>query len=180
MSLVDTFHRAHLERQLRIARAGARQAQRRAAVAECVADVIADAPVRPQRHVSAPDGWVERQIERFKEPWFQIVEGPSMAGDRKSPEIKTIIRTVARHYRVSIFDLLSHRRTANIVRPRQIAMYLCKEMTLRSLPEIGRRFSGRDHTTVLHAVRKVAVLVQRNADFARDVEEVCRKCEVPE
>jgi chromosomal replication initiator protein len=55
-------------------------------------------------------------------------------------------------------DLLSSRRTAVVVKPRQIAMYLAKTLTLRSLPEIGRRFGGRDHTTVLHAVRKIESL----------------------
>ena len=66
---------------------------------------------------------------------------------------------VARQYNVSRSDLLSSRRTANVVRPRQVAMYLAKTLTLRSLPEIGRRFGGRDHTTVLHAVRKIEALV---------------------
>ena len=66
---------------------------------------------------------------------------------------------VARHYNVSKADLLSSRRTRTIVRPRQIAMYLAKVLTPRSLPEIGRRFGGRDHTTVLHAVRKIEGLI---------------------
>ncbi len=76
--------------------------------------------------------------------------------DPKRVRIEDIQRTVARQYNVSRADLLSARRTANVVRPRQIAMYLAKTLTLRSLPEIGRRFGGRDHTTVLHAVRKIA------------------------
>jgi chromosomal replication initiator protein len=65
---------------------------------------------------------------------------------------------------------LSSRRTANVVRPRQVAMYLAKTMTLRSLPEIGRRFGGRDHTTVLHAVRKIEGLVGSDASLAEEVE----------
>jgi chromosomal replication initiator protein len=73
----------------------------------------------------------------------------------KRVKIEDIQRTVARHYNVSRADMLSSRRTANVVRPRQVAMYLAKLLTLRSLPEIGRRFGGRDHTTVLHAVRKI-------------------------
>ena len=73
----------------------------------------------------------------------------------KRVKIEDIQRAVARHYNVSRADMLSSRRTANVVRPRQIAMYLAKTLTLRSLPEIGRRFGGRDHTTVLHAVRKI-------------------------
>ena len=73
----------------------------------------------------------------------------------KRVKIEDIQRLVATHYNVSRTDILSTRRTANVVRPRQIAMYLSKVLTLRSLPEIGRRFGGRDHTTVLHAVRKI-------------------------
>ncbi len=69
--------------------------------------------------------------------------------------IEDIMKFVSRHYNVTRTDLLSARRTRTIVRPRQIAMYLAKTMTPRSLPEIGRRFGGRDHTTVLHAVRKI-------------------------
>ena len=73
----------------------------------------------------------------------------------KRVRIEDIQKLVATHYGLSRNDLMSSRRTANVVRPRQIAMYLSKVMTLRSLPEIGRRFGGRDHTTVLHAVRKI-------------------------
>jgi chromosomal replication initiator protein len=71
---------------------------------------------------------------------------------------------------VSRADLLSSRRTANVVRPRQIAMYLAKTLTLRSLPEIGRRFGGRDHTTVLHAVRKIEGLVSGDKVLAEEIE----------
>jgi chromosomal replication initiator protein len=84
--------------------------------------------------------------------------------------IEDIQRMVARHYNVSRSDLLSSRRTANVVRPRQIAMYLAKHLTLRSLPEIGRRFGGRDHTTVLHAVRKIETLVGNDTTLANEVE----------
>ncbi|WP_416356663.1 chromosomal replication initiator protein DnaA [Aureimonas phyllosphaerae] len=77
------------------------------------------------------------------------------AGGEKRVRIEDILKFVSRHYNVSRTDILSARRTRTIVRPRQIAMYLAKTMTPRSLPEIGRRFGGRDHTTVLHAVRKI-------------------------
>jgi len=73
----------------------------------------------------------------------------------KRVKIEDIQKRVASHYNVSRADLLSSRRTAAVVMPRQIAMFLAKALTLRSLPEIGRRFGGRDHTTVLHAVRKI-------------------------
>jgi chromosomal replication initiator protein len=88
----------------------------------------------------------------------------------KRVKIEDIQRIVARQYNVSRSDLLSSRRTANVVRPRQVAMYLAKTLTLRSLPEIGRRFGGRDHTTVLHAVRKIEHLVGSDAALADEIE----------
>jgi len=88
----------------------------------------------------------------------------------KRVRIEEIQRIVARHYNVSRSDLLSSRRTANVVRPRQIAMYLAKTLTLRSLPEIGRRFGGRDHTTVLHAVRKIEALIGTDNALAAEIE----------
>jgi chromosomal replication initiator protein len=88
----------------------------------------------------------------------------------KRVKIEDIQRVVARQYNVSRSDLLSSRRTANVVRPRQVAMYLAKTLTLRSLPEIGRRFGGRDHTTVLHAVRKIEGLVGNDMALAEEIE----------
>ena len=88
----------------------------------------------------------------------------------KRVKIEDIQKLVATHYKVSRADLLSSRRTATVVLPRQIAMYLSKSLTLRSLPEIGRRFGGRDHTTVLHAVRKIETLSGREATLAEELE----------
>ncbi|WP_457797405.1 chromosomal replication initiator protein DnaA [Methylocystis sp. S23] len=88
----------------------------------------------------------------------------------KRVKIDDIQKLVASHYNISRADILSSRRTANVVRPRQIAMYLSKQLTLRSLPEIGRRFGGRDHTTVLHAVRKIEELVAKDKSLAEVIE----------
>jgi len=93
----------------------------------------------------------------------------------KRVKIEDIQRIVARQYNVSRADLLSSRRTANVVRPRQVAMYLAKTLTLRSLPEIGRRFGGRDHTTVLHAVRKIENLVGSDTMLADEIEVLKRQ-----
>ena len=93
----------------------------------------------------------------------------------KRVKIEDIQRVVARQYNVSRADLLSSRRTANVVRPRQVAMYLAKTLTLRSLPEIGRRFGGRDHTTVLHAVRKIEGLVGNDTMLADEIEVLKRQ-----
>jgi chromosomal replication initiator protein len=84
--------------------------------------------------------------------------------------IEDIQKVIASHYNVSKHDLLSARRTRAIVRPRQIAMYLAKTMTPRSYPEIGKRFGGRDHTTVLHAVRKVEELAAADEALAQEIE----------
>jgi chromosomal replication initiator protein len=93
----------------------------------------------------------------------------------KRVRIEDIQRIVARQYNVSRADLLSSRRTANVVRPRQVAMYLAKVLTLRSLPEIGRRFGGRDHTTVLHAVRKIENLAGSDSALAEEIESLKRQ-----
>ena len=88
----------------------------------------------------------------------------------KRVKIEDIQKLVATHYNVSRADILSSRRTANVVRPRQIAMYLSKVLTLRSLPEIGRRCGARDHTTVLHAVRKIEGLTGSDRTLSDEVE----------
>ncbi|SCW78347.1 chromosomal replication initiator protein DnaA [Ancylobacter rudongensis] len=96
------------------------------------------------------------------------------SSEPKRVRVDDILRVVAKHYNVSRADILSQRRTANVVKPRQIAMYLAKMLTLRSLPEIGRRFGGRDHTTVLHAVRKIDGLVGTDRVLADEVETLKR------
>jgi chromosomal replication initiator protein len=96
----------------------------------------------------------------------------------KRVKIEDIQRVVARQYNVSRSDLLSSRRTANVVRPRQVAMYLAKTLTLRSLPEIGRRFGGRDHTTVLHAVRKIETLIGSDTALADEVDALKRQLQM--
>jgi chromosomal replication initiator protein len=88
----------------------------------------------------------------------------------KRVKIEDIQKLVATRYNVSRSDILSERRTAAVVKPRQIAMYLSKQLTLRSLPEIGRRFGGRDHTTVLHAVRKIEKAVGEDRSLNEEVE----------
>ncbi len=92
------------------------------------------------------------------------------AREPRRVRIEDIQKVVSRHFNVSRPDLLSSRRTRTIVRPRQIAMYLSKMMTPRSLPEIGRRFGGRDHTTVLHAVRKIEDLMSGDRALVDEVD----------
>lgn len=100
----------------------------------------------------------------------EILGPVSRTGEPRRVRIEDIQRIVARHYNVSKTELLSNRRTRTIVKPRQVAMYLAKVMTPRSLPEIGRRFGGRDHTTVLHAVRKIEGLSGEDRQLAQEIE----------
>jgi chromosomal replication initiator protein len=87
-------------------------------------------------------------------------------------KIEDILRIVSRHFGVSKGDLLSQRRHRSVVWPRQIGMYLAKQLTARSLPEIGRRFGNRDHTTVLHAIRKIDNELNGNTRLREELEEL--------
>jgi chromosomal replication initiator protein len=96
-------------------------------------------------------------------------------GPERRITVDEIQKAAAEHFSLRQADLLSERRTRAIARPRQIAMYLCKQLTTRSYPDIGRRFGGRDHTTVLHGVRKIEELMPKDDQIARDVEALIRK-----
>ncbi len=98
------------------------------------------------------------------------------ANDRRVT-IDEIQKRVAEHYNIRLADMHSARRARAVARPRQVAMYLAKQLTSRSLPEIGRKFGGRDHTTVMHAVRKVEELKTIDSGFADDVELLRRMLE---
>ncbi len=98
------------------------------------------------------------------------------ANDRRVT-IEEIQKRVAQHFNIRISDMHSARRARSVARPRQVAMYLAKQLTSRSLPEIGRKFGGRDHTTVMHAVKKVDELRDRDSGFAEDVELLRRMLE---
>ena len=91
--------------------------------------------------------------------------------------IEEIIRKVADHYNLRMTDLISARRARVIARPRQVAMFLSKMLTSKSLPEIGRRFGGRDHTTVIHAVKKIEELRQIDNQIDEEVEILRRMLE---
>lgn len=99
--------------------------------------------------------------------WFLVLASDPIP--RNFPSIREIQQAICDHFGVGLGDLMSSRRTADICRPRQIAYYLCKELTPRSLPEIARRFGGRDHTTVLYGVRKIGHLCPRDADLAHEI-----------
>ena len=100
----------------------------------------------------------------------QIVLQDLLKSSNKKITIEEIQKKVAEHYNIRITDMHSPRRSRSVARPRQIAMYLAKSITSRSLPEIGRKFGGRDHTTVMHAVKKIEELKLQDVNFNEDIE----------
>ena len=96
------------------------------------------------------------------------------ASDRKLT-IEEIQRKVAEHYNIRLSDMIGPKRVRTIARPRQIAMYLAKQLTFRSLPEIGRRFGGRDHTTIMHGVRKIEELMSTDSQLSDDLQMLRRQ-----
>ena len=105
----------------------------------------------------------------------QAILRPHLRGGDKRITIDEIQKATAEHYGMKQVDLISERRNRAIARPRQAAMWLAKQLTTRSLPDIGRRFGGRDHTTVLHAVRRIEELKAGDAQLTRDLEILARK-----
>ena len=86
--------------------------------------------------------------------------------------VDKIQNTVSNYFNISYEEMLSQRRSRPLARPRQIAMYLSKKLTTRSLPEIGRRFSNRDHTTVIHAVKTITRLSEKDEEMKRNISEI--------
>lgn len=107
----------------------------------------------------------------------KILRDLMRARESKKPKIEDIQRVVCQHFGITKQDLLSARRQKTIVRPRQIAMWLCKQLTPRSLPEIGKRFGDKDHTTVLHAVKRIDELKATDKDVTEAVETLKRLLE---
>lgn len=144
MSALAKFHQAHLERLARINRGAPKKP--------------------PPAPVAAPRSIPEQPSREWK-PWFRIIG----AG---APTIKDIKVVTAEFYGISENDMCSQRRDMPVVRIRQVAVYLSKVMTAKSMPEIGRRFGGRDHTTVLSAVRRITALMETDRELADEVAEI--------
>jgi chromosomal replication initiator protein len=105
----------------------------------------------------------------------QTILRPHLSCNERKVTVDQIQKTVAEHYGLKQADLISERRARAVARPRQVAMWLAKQITTRSLPDIGRRFGGRDHTTVLHAVRRIEELKAQDPQIARDADVLLRK-----
>jgi chromosomal replication initiator protein len=106
----------------------------------------------------------------------EVLKDLLRANDRRVT-IEDIQKRVAEHYNIRLADMYSARRARAVARPRQVAMYLAKQLTSRSLPEIGRKFGGRDHTTVMHAVRKIDELKQNDNTLSEDIDLLRRMLE---
>lgn len=150
MSLAAQYHAAHKERLARM--------NARAITEPHIAPVISFKPkIDPYPHDA---GWGSMWF------WDLVCLKPSFIA---RPKIADIQSAVADYYGLYLHDLVSARRTANVVRPRQVAVYLCKQMTLHSLPVIGRMFGGRDHTTALHSVRRIDDLRKTDQQLDSDI-----------
>lgn len=167
--------------QIKIAKKKREREERFALAAERLAQskvmVIAPLPPEPSAPVD-PDAaiaeWVERQkllaLSPMKAPWFHIIE-EVRTGPRR-PKIEEIQRCTADEFGCTRDDIICARRTADIVLPRQVAVYLCKELTLKSFPEIGRMFGGRDHTTALSSFRKIERLLVTDCELRTTIERI--------
>jgi chromosomal replication initiation ATPase DnaA len=164
------FHTEHKAVHRRIDEAAARHAANILAQRKQAQEARAE-KLREAQNVNA--GWMKRQYQIFSHMIDADVAAEKARLDSVRPrsvEIAKIQSVVADHYRLSRVEMISARRHQRIVFPRQVAMYLAKVLTTRSYPEIGRRLGGRDHTTVMHAVRKIESRVASDAVFAAEVD----------
>lgn len=152
MSLVEQMHAAH---KARLERMGAGPVKAK----------VYDPPPAPR--IEYPKFNI--QTLYYHQMWFFDLITERKPRDVEAPKVDRIQQVVANYFGISKLDMISERRTRNIVRPRQIAMYLCKTLTRQSFPEIGRRFGGRDHTTVMHGVQKIENRLVFDEDDRRDV-----------
>ena len=159
---------------LRLGILQAKRAQVKASVPDAVLEFLALKVVSNIRELEGALNRIIAHSDVTKSPITlestqEVLQDLLRAHDRRIT-IDEIQRKVAEHYTIRLTDMHSARRARNVARPRQVAMYLAKQLTSRSLPEIGRKFGGRDHTTVMHAVRKIEELMNEDPSFAQDVD----------
>lgn len=162
MSILEQFNKQHVARVARIEERARLHQQSKQAIKH---DKI-EPPAAVEIKENVLNEWAERQVEIHPEPISPVHSYPS---------IERIQRAVCAHYDISMMDILSARRTVNLVRPRQVAFHLCRRLTPRSYPEIGRRFGGRDHTTVMFGDKKITRLVSEDADLKAVVDALIKK-----
>ncbi|MDP3370871.1 MAG: chromosomal replication initiator protein DnaA [Brevundimonas sp.] len=165
-----------LERKLHtLAHQGGFHPAARAEVLQFLADRFTDSVRELEGALNTLVARVGGEIARLTLDEAQAILRPHLSVSERKVTVDTIQKTVAEHYALKQADLISERRARAIARPRQVAMWLAKQITTRSLPDIGRRFGGRDHTTVLHAVRRIEALKADDPVLARDVDLLLRK-----
>ncbi len=165
-----------LERKLAIlAQAGDFLPSARGEVLQFLADRFTDSVRELEGALNTLVARVGGDIARLGLDEAQAILRPHLACSEKRVTVDQIQKAVAEHYGLKQADIISERRARIVARPRQAAMWIAKQITTRSLPDIGRRFGGRDHTTVLHAVRRIEALKQDDAVLARDLDAIIRK-----
>lgn len=148
MSLVEQYHEAH---KARLSRMG-----------------VVHRYVKP-RPVSKPIEPID-PTPYYRNMWFwDLLNVPVTSGGYR-PSVKRIMQVVSRHYDISMIEMISSRRTKNLAFPRQVAMFLSRQMTPLSLPQIGRQIGGRDHTTVLHGCRQIERRLKNSPEFESIIE----------
>jgi chromosomal replication initiator protein len=165
-----------LERKLHtLAQQGGFHPAARGEVLQFLADRFTDSVRELEGALNTLVARVGGDIARLTLDEAQAILRPHLSVTERKVTVDMIQKTVAEHYALKQADLVSERRARAVARPRQVAMWLAKQITTRSLPDIGRRFGGRDHTTVLHAVRRIEQLKAEDPAIARDVDVLLRK-----
>jgi chromosomal replication initiator protein len=165
-----------LERKLQtLAQQGRFLPSARAEVLQFLADRFTDSVRELEGALNTLVARVGADVARLTLDEAQNILRPHLSCAERKVTVDHIQKTVAEHYALKQADLISERRARAVARPRQVAMWLAKQITTRSLPDIGRRFGGRDHTTVLHAVRRIEALKAEDPQIARDVDVLLRK-----
>ena len=181
MGLVADIQAADIELRKKILTSKLTQASRRWWVPADVLDFLARTITRNIRElVGGLNKLIAYAQLTGQEVSLQLAEEQLtdiLSANRRRITIDEIQRTVCQFYRIDRSEMSSKRRARAVVRPRQVAMYLSKVLTPRSYPEIGRKFGGRDHSTVIHAVRLIEDLRQRDADMDGDVRSLLRQLE---
>jgi chromosomal replication initiator protein len=165
-----------LERKLQtLAAQGRFHPAARGEVLQFLADRFTDSVRELEGALNTLVARVGGDIARLTLDEAQAILRPHLSCTERKVTVDMIQKAVAEHYALKQADLISERRARAVARPRQVAMWLAKQITTRSLPDIGRRFGGRDHTTVLHAVRRIEALKAEDAAIARDIDVLLRK-----
>jgi len=165
-----------LERKLAtLAQQGKFVPSARADVLQFLADRFTDSVRELEGALNTLVARVGGDIARLTLDEAQAILRPHLSCNERRVTVDQIQKAVAEHYGLKQADLISERRARAVARPRQAAMWLAKQITTRSLPDIGRRFGGRDHTTVLHAVRRIESLKAEDPALAHDLDVLLRK-----